>query len=660
MKRIINKIVRYKKEHSLIETISWLWNCFIFKLRKLKPVSGNYLKTKLSKNEKNTVVLKSNSKVFIFANVPYYDIGGGQRSSQLAKTFNKMGYPVYYIHGFKSNESKIHTLNMPMIMHSYIDNVKLSYLEGILDENDLCIFEAPCEKYYKYVELAINKKAKIVYENIDNWETSLGKGVLDKETLNLLLKNSDLLVGTAKPLVDQLKGYCKELNISKDVMYLANAVDDELFFPMKNFEKPEDLVVGKKTLIYYGSLWGEWFDWDLIFGIAKKHPDYVINLIGDYKVIPEIVKESPENVKYLGIKKQIELPNYLKYCDYALLPFKVGEISDYVSPLKLFEYISMNKIVLSTSLPDIVGYPNTYFGDTVDEWDKILKKNYSVDEEASQKFICENSWNSRVADMIDFLYKNDKCSKEYYDNISIIILNYNNKNIIDRCVDSLLYFNNRYSYEIIVVDNNSTDGSYEQLESKYKGKIKLIKNKKNGCSSGRNLGVKYSTKKYLMFLDSDQWAMNNYWIDPYFEVINNADNVGLIGWAAGFFNKFGKAYHVVDSFPNRYMPRSGLCRYDIGYLGSGGMFLEKTTFDKIDGFDEYYDPTCYEDTDISLKVRNLGKEIYYCPFLGVMHLPHQTTKSGSDNHRKLMEQKQKYFTDKWTKENASLLKKYIK
>ena len=57
-----------------------------------------------------------------------------------------------------------------------------------------------------------------------------------------------------------------------------------------------------------------------------------------------------------------------------------------------------------------------------------------------------------------------------------------------------------------------------------------------------------------MFLDSDQWVTNKYWLEPYENILKTDKNVGLIGWAAGFFNKEGYAYHVVDSFPHKYMP----------------------------------------------------------------------------------------------------------
>lgn len=655
MKRVIKKIYKHYKEEGFVNTVKWLHNCVVFKLRRGKVQSTDFDFID-NKKEADYLTLKPGPNVFIIASIPYYDIGGGQRCSQLAKTFNKMGFNVIYLYAFKSSESKIFNLSMPMSAHIFIDENTIQKLEGMAKENDLFIFESPSVKFDNILDLAIEHKCKIIYENIDNWETSLGSGVLDKNVLKKMLTHADLLVGTAKPLVEQLKGYLKEYKINnKKVLYLANAVDDELFCGLKVLEKPEDLVTDKLTFLYYGSLWGEWFDWDLIIDLAIKHPRYSFNIIGDYASIPNIVKKCPYNVHFLGLKKQMELPNYLKYVDYTLIPFKPGEIGDYVSPLKIFEYISMYTRVLSTKLPDIEGYPNVYTGNTVEEWEKIINDNQEVDIEAADNFIEDNSWANRVTNMLDVTYP--ELSKSILtDNLSIIILNYNNKNIIFKSLNSLLKFNDIYNYEIIVVDNGSTDGSYELLKKNYANKIKVVQNKKNGCSSGRNLGVSHASKKYLMFLDSDQWITNKYWLLPYENILTNVDNVGLIGWAAGFFNSANKAYHVVDSFPYRYMPSNCLCRYDIGYLGSGGMIMTKEDFDKVEGFDLAYDPTCYEDTDLSMKFRDMGKEIYYCPYLGIIHLPHQTTKSGSNEHTKLINEKQQYFTNKWMEKNREVFK----
>ena len=656
----IKKIQEHVKNYGVKETISWLYNCVLFKLKRRKIKSIDFDNIENSAEELKNGYLKVKPTVFIIASIPYYDIGGGQRCSQLAKTFNKMGYEVNYLYAFKSSESVRFNLQMPFSSHIYIDDKTVEKIADRVNENDLFIFESPSRRFEKILDLAIEKKCKIIYENIDNWETSLGSTVYDEEMLKRFLKEADLLVGTAKPLVEQLENYLKKYKIGKKrVEYLANAVDEELFCGLKKLDKPDDLVVDKVTLLYYGTLWGDWFDWDLIIDLAIKHPRYSINIIGDYSNIPNIVRICPHNIHFLGLKKQIDLPSYLKHVDYTFIPFKVGEIVEYVSPLKIFEYISMYTKVIATSLPDIKGYPNLYCGDTLEEWEKIIKENKEVDYEAADNFIEDNTWSSRISKMIEIIYPEKKKSI-FKDKISIVILNYNNKNIIFKSINSLLKYNELYNYEIIVVDNGSTDGSYELLKEKYSDKIKIFKNTKNGCSSGRNLGASKASNEYLMFLDSDQWATNKYWLEPYEIILNNYENIGLIGWAAGFFNNKGYAYHVVDSFPYRYMPCNMIARKDISYLGSGGMLLKKELFDKIDGFDVKYDPTCYEDTDISLKVRDANQEFVYCPYLGIIHLPHQTTNSGSEGHTKLLKEKREYFKNKWTEKNSKLLKKYVK
>lgn len=610
--------------------------------------------------DKTTMIPKDGRKVFIFSLIPFYDIGGGQRPAQLTKAFNKLGYSVYYFFGMHSSESKLFHIEIPTVMHRNIDGISAVDFAKLVTKDDMVIFDFPYYKFIPFLDIAHEVGANVIYENIDNWETSLGGELFERTALKNMLRKADILVGTAKPLVSQLEGYLRDYNIpTKKMLYSANAVDGDIFEPRVTHEKPADLVIGEKTLIYYGSLWGEWFDWDLVFGVARKFTGYSIILIGDEKPVAEYVAQAPKNVHFLGLKKQSDLPAYLEHSDIALIPFKVDKIGEYVSPLKIFEYIAMNKTVLSTGLPDIIGYPNTYTGNTVKEWNKILSEinDTPVDTEASKLFTANNTWLSRCSDMLELAYPDEaeRCPNNFYSNISIVVLNYNNQNVIFDCVDSLLRYRSRYDYEIIVVDNQSTDGSYEELKKKYNSKITLARNKKNGCSSGRNLGVKKATTDYILFLDSDQFALHAYWLDTFIGLIEH-DGVDVIGWAAGWLKKERDGYSkTVFDYPYNYMPANTLARKDIDYLGSGGMLFAKTFFDKIHGFDEKYDPTCFEDTDLSMTFRNAGFDIYYSPYLGALHVPHQTTKSGTASHQKLFDEREEYFYKKWRKLNPSLL-----
>lgn len=610
-----------------------------------------------------TMIAKDSHRVFIFSLIPYYDIGGGQRPAQLAKAFNKAGYSVYYFFGIHSSESKLFHIEIPTVMHRHIDGITAMDFTKLITEDDLVIFDFPYYKFTPFLDVAEEVGAKIIYENIDNWETSLGGEFFDLTALKNMLRKSNILVGTAKPLVRQLEGYLRKYKIdasSKTILYSANAVDADIFEPRVKHDKPTDLITGEKTLIYYGSLWGEWFDWDLIFGIAKEYPTYSIILIGDDKPVLDYVAKAPENIHFLGLKKQMDLPPYLEHSDIALIPFKVDKIGEYVSPLKIFEYIAMNKTILSTSLPDIIGYPNTYTGNTVASWNKALKdiKDKPVDEFASKEFTAHNTWFSRSADMLDAAYPDGakSCDAGFYENISVIVLNYNNMNVIFDCVDSLLRYGDRYKYEIIVVDNQSKDGSYEELKKRYGKKIKLVRNAVNGCSSGRNLGVSKATKDYVLFLDSDQFALHRYWLDAFISLIKREKHIDVLGWAAGWLKKELDGYSkTVMDYPYNYMPANIAARKDVDYLGSGGMLLKKADFDQIRGFDERYDPTCFEDTDISLSMRHAGLGVYYSPYLGALHIAHQTTNSGSAEHQRLFDERQEYFFAKWSKINASLL-----
>ena len=667
--RILRKMKKTMQEEGLLGTINWLWNAVLFKLIKHRLVGctrtpGSNLrwpdfdKYVLDKDEKYGLVLKDQRSIFIFSGVPYYDIGGGQRCAQLAKTFDRLGYRVHFYYAFPSGDfKKENYVPVPAVCHYHVADLTVEQFRAQANKDDLMILESPADAFLPYLMVAKEQGVRVVYENIDNWESSLaGDFFSNRQTMLTMVKESDVLVGTAKLLVDQLHGYCKELGVEKPVLYQANAVDDELFSALRSYDVPEDMVIGSKTLLYYGSLWGEWFDWDLVYGMAKHDPTIAVNLIGGHPA-PEVMAKAPANVHFLGLKKQVDLPAYLKYADFALIPFKTGDIGDYVSPLKIFEYISAGKNVLTTALPDIAGYPNMYSGNDLADWIRAVETAAAPDLAAAEAFTAANTWDNRVQGILDAAYPEEaeRCDERFYGNISIVVLNYNNKNIIDKCVASLLRGRDRYQYEIVVVDNQSKDGSFEQLQERFGDQINLVRNHKNGCSSGRNLGVKVSKGEFIVFLDSDQWVSGRYWLDGYFDVYHRVPDFGAVGWAGGWFDKHGAASYITEYFPYRYMPPVGLCRKDIGYLATCGLMMERKLFDEIGGFDEFYDPTCYEDTDLSLLIRHAGKELYHCRRVGVNHLPHQTTKSGTDGHKRLLDEKQQYFTAKWKKLHPELL-----
>ena len=251
----LRKIKEHAKEFGPKETMRWLYYCLKIRLMTGKIKSEDFDRIRKDEKEKPFLTAKEQPGVYIFAGTPYYDIGGGQRSSQLAKTFNAMGFDVRFVYAYRSSE-KAPDMPVPVSSHRCIDGTTIDVLKKEVKENDLFIFESSSPKFKEAVALAKEKKCITVYENIDNWETSLGNGIIDENTLKTLLENAKVLTGTARPLVGQLKEYLKKYSIAdKPVLYLPNAVDDELFCGLRSDPVPADIIKGEVTLIYYGSLW---------------------------------------------------------------------------------------------------------------------------------------------------------------------------------------------------------------------------------------------------------------------------------------------------------------------------------------------------------------------------------------------------------------------
>src|SRR3989344_1347992 len=87
--------------------------------------------------------------------------------------------------------------------------------------------------------------------------------------------------------------------------------------------------------------------------------------------------------------------------------------------------------------------------------------------------------------------------------LSIVIVSYNTKDLLEKCLESIYKTAKDFSFEVVVVDNNSKDDSSEMVANKFKDVI-LIKNKENyGFSKANNVGIKKSKGRYVLFLNPD-------------------------------------------------------------------------------------------------------------------------------------------------------------
>lgn len=131
---------------------------------------------------------------------------------------------------------------------------------------------------------------------------------------------------------------------------------------------------------------------------------------------------------------------------------------------------------------------------------KIFKKKYVL--KSSEESIKELNKYSKNNNYTAY-YENTSVNKKEYD-LDIIIPAYNVEKYINKCIDSILTQKTKYNYRIIVIDDGSSDKTYEILKS-YNNKLVVIHQENKGISISRNKGLDIINSRYVMFVDSDDY-----------------------------------------------------------------------------------------------------------------------------------------------------------
>ena len=152
---------------------------------------------------------------------------------------------------------------------------------------------------------------------------------------NNLVKTAEFVSYTADNLHDYVK-------TREDAVLIPNAVNKE-DFEIENDRTIEALeeIKDKKIVGYFGAI-EEWFDSELIESLAKEEENYEIVLIGQVGIDINHLNKY-KNIKFMGKIPHNELKYYCKYFDVFIIPFKVNDLTNSVSPIKLFQYFILDK-----------------------------------------------------------------------------------------------------------------------------------------------------------------------------------------------------------------------------------------------------------------------------------------------------------------------------
>jgi GT2 family glycosyltransferase len=222
---------------------------------------------------------------------------------------------------------------------------------------------------------------------------------------------------------------------------------------------------------------------------------------------------------------------------------------------------------------------------------------------------------------------------------SLVVLNWNGREHLVQCLPSLAALD--YSnFEIILVDNGSTDGSVEYVACEFP-EVEVIENGRNlGYAGGMNVGIVHSAGDVVILLNNDIIVRRD-WLSALMGVMSVDEQIGIAGCKVFFAD--GKTLQHAGgfvSYPLALADHYGYCQADTGiydaladvdYVTGAAMAIRRAALDQVGDLDADFFPIYYEDADICYRVRAASWRVVYVPTAVLTHLESATM--GRDSYR---------------------------
>lgn len=487
---------------------------------------------------------------------------------------------------------------------------------------------------------------RTIYDCMDEWENFPGikRPILDMELR--LVKDCDLLVVTAQRLYEKWRPY------NRPTVLARNAADYHFyaqhFLPNNLLAETSQPIVG-----YYGAI-ADWFDVELMAHVAAARPNYTFVLLGGVFDVDVSALQALPNVRLLGQQPYETMPQYLYHFDACLIPFKVNPITEATDPVKLYEYFSGGKPVVSVAMPEVEQY-REYLYIAADKDDFVTKLDAAVSEtneemRARRRALArQNSWEARYQQITTGL-------AEVTPRASIIIVTYNNLALNKLCLESIIRNTEYPNYEIIVVDNNSTDGTPDYLRymaSMYANLHVILNTENYGFARANNQGLARSTGEYLVLLNNDTIVPPG-WLSRLLRHLRRPQ-IGMVGPLTNFVGNEAKievpyqTWGEMEQFAKEYTWRRAGEIADIHMLAMFCVAFRRATFEAVGPLDEQFGIGMFEDDDYAQRVRAQKLRVVCAADVFVHHFGQAAFKKLIENgqYNALFEENRRRYESKW-------------
>lgn len=594
-----------------------------------------------------------------------------QRPQHFATRFAENGHRVYYVNAnfircdsIKQESDNLYVVDFRHDLYNaiYAMNGKdtLEWMESKL--YDLVLKEAIRDAvvivdYPNWVYVAESLRRKygfgIVTDYMDDYTGFLGTAEdFLKENCIRLLKSSDLVVASSQFLHDVAVKYTSEDKIT----IIRNGTEVSHFYQAVALEhKQKD----RKIIGYYGAV-SHWFAWEKVCYLAKTMPECDIVIVGDITEHRDKL-EKYSNIKLLGEKPYQELPDYLADFDVCLIPFDTStDLIKATNPVKFYEYLSAGKKVVATEIPELMPFKDeyVYMSNDNEEFASYVQLCLEGKDQLKSAQLCiefakDNDWQKR------FEHFSAACIK-MTPKVSVIVLTYNNLNMNKNCIESILNKTAYSNYELIVVDNQSTDGTVEylrNLESQNIPNVKIIFNDDNlGFAGGNNCGIQVSDGDYVILLNNDT-IVSRGWITS---MVKHMEQNPEYGMCNPVTNSIGNESMIAVEYHNEYEMDLFAYNYTAQHMGElysrvdrlplFATIIRKKMIDQIGMLDDAYKVGMFEDDDYAELVKSNGYGLSIVEDAFIHHINNGSFKKLEDEtYKKIFEANKAIFEKKWNK-----------
>jgi hypothetical protein len=350
--------------------------------------------------------------VIVFRAVVDWNMPLFQRPQHIAKGLADQGFLFFYctVNAFDSIDGfqQVHEGCYVTDQFEMVDRLPGRKIIHVYATDPKCSWE--------YIQTHRNVGDVMIYEYIDEIHADIAGKEVAECLLNRhskVLQTTDIAcVASAEKLYREVAGFR-----TKNLALVTNGVELEHFSVSRDRQNvPQDIrkVVnrGKCIIGYFGAL-AKWVDYELMMELALAHPEYEILLIGwDYdrslKTYP--IRECP-NITVIGPIDYKVLPQYACWFDVSTIPFRINEVTESTSPIKLFEYMALGHPIVTTDLPECRKYRSVLIGR--DHEDFIRRVEEALRKRGDREYLAilnreakDNTWQSKAKQISDVIKEN--------------------------------------------------------------------------------------------------------------------------------------------------------------------------------------------------------------------------------------------------------------